>query len=93
MPLQNEPIDHPALTKHHTEILKHYSEGQWHLFGEGQSQRTPFFFWELGLVDSLKPVAGVKQEWKKKKKQSEQFFPYSCKEDNEKLLKKSYGRA
>ena len=55
------------------------------------SLREDFFLLsQLGPVDSLTLVTVVKQGLKS---QSEQFFPYLCKEDNEKLLQKSYETA
>ena len=49
-----------------------------------------FLYSQLGPVDSLPPVTVVKQGLKS---QSEQFFPYLCKEDNEKHFQKSYETA
>ena len=49
-----------------------------------------FLYSELGPVDSLPPVTVVKQGLKS---QLEQCFLYLGKEDNEKLLQKSYKTA
>ena len=91
LPLENEPLVHPDLTKYHRAIMEHHNEGLWHLKKDSLREHLLLFlFSELGPVDSLTSVAAIKQGLKN---QSEKFFLYLYKEDNGKLLQKTYETA